>query len=303
MKRFVHSLFAVMVLTAFFCAELAAQEKNTDTLVRNRLRQIALGNAPAVREELPTLLAEHKGDPGVDYLYAILTPETQKSLPVFERIAHEHRDSPWADDAQWRVVQVHALHRDTARAREELQDFRRLYPNSEYLLFASEIVRVTVGLPASFANRTTSATDTASPTVENPQPQPVSSPSNTQIASVEPTAAGHEIFPEQPQALTAVSNPKKTVFTKDTITSASAATQAEQHFTLQIGLFSSEHNAATEMQKLIKARVRADVMEKKLGGAVRYAVIVGDYTSRANAEKARPTVQKICQCLPFVVPR
>jgi septal ring-binding cell division protein DamX len=243
----------------------ATNAATTDAVVKNRLRQVALGNSAAVREELPSLQAKYKNDPGIDFLAATLAPEPQKAQPIFERIVRHHPQSLWADDAQWRIVQFHALQRDTSRARAALQDFRRLYPNSEFLLFAAEIVKTTVGLPPSFVGR------------------PASSP----IAS------------EQSPALSAAleaSESERPVTTKTLDTPG-------QRYTLQIGVYSSEQNAAAEVQKLIKARMRADVIEKKLGDHVRFAVIVGDYSSRETAEKARAIVAKYTKALPMIIPK
>ncbi len=255
-------------------------DKITDAMVRNRLRQIALGNANSVRSELPTLLAEHKGDAGMEYLNAILMTEPNKSLLSLERIVRESPKSQWADDAQWRVVQAYALQRDTVRAREELQQFRRDYPNSEFLIFASEMVKSTVGLPASFANRATSL--------------PAAS-------AIEPTLATSV----EKKSLTAPLTTKTSASNANAVkpTLGQAAEADGQRYALQVGVYMSEQSAASDMQKLIKARIRADVIEKKVGDQSRFAVLAGDYSSRVSAEKGRAVVQKYCKCLPFVVLR
>lgn len=268
---------------------------STDNLVKNRLRQVALGNAASVRTEMPALMAEFKGDPGVEFLNATLMSEPNAALPAFERIVKFSPRSTWADDAQWRVVQFYAMKNDTAKARAELQDFRKEYPNSEFLLFASEIVKNTVGLPPTTVNRPASAQSAQSA-------QPVSatnaeSVGTNEVASKSSASSTASANGSSPAASAPTTKPASAVMLgSDTAPATETAVYA-----LQVGLFTSEKNAAAEVQKFLKARMKADVTEKKVGSESRFAVLVGEYSSRENAEKARPIVQKYSKVLPFVV--
>jgi hypothetical protein len=300
---------------------------STDNIVKNRLRQIALGNAGAVREEMPSLMAKYRNDAGIEFLNASLLQEPSQSNAAFERVARNYSKSQWADDAQWRVVQHYALKRDTARARTELQNFRRAYPNSEFLLFASEIVKSTVGLPASAAGRPASANYLASAPSASATGAPAmgatASPQNdsrldarayaNEGASPEADMSArsevrsdfaHPARPEKASGMSVVTASPARVEKLNLGAGSKAAPEAALgRFSLQVGVFSSEQNAAAEVQKLIKARMRADVVEKNVGGQPRFAVVVGDYSSRAIAEKARSLVQKYTKALPIVIPK
>ncbi len=254
---------------------------STDNLVKNRLRQVALGNAAKVRTELPALMAEFKGDPGIEFLNATLMSEPSAALPAFERIVKVNPRSIWADDAQWRVVQLYAMKNDTVKARAELQDFRKEYPNSEFLLFASEIVKNTVGLPP--VGRPASA-------------QPVSGASAESVGANERASKNGTLSNGSLPAASASATKSAPMLGSETVQAQETVVYA-----LQVGLFTSESNAAAEVQKFLKARMRADVTKKNIGSESRFAVLVGEYSSRENAEKARPTVQKYSKTLPFVV--
>jgi hypothetical protein len=304
-------------------AQQPAAATSTDNIVKNRLRQIALGNAGAVREEMPSLMAKYKNDAGIEFLNASLVQEPAQSNAAFERIARNYPKSQWADDAQWRVVQHYALKRDTSRARAELQNFRRVYPNSEFLLFASEVVKSTVGLPASAAGRPATATFAAAPASAQTNSQASTQQSERTMDKDKPSdraAANEGLSPEadvvgrtdaphteRPLGMNVVSaSPAKVErlsFGAGGKQAPAAVDAPTTRFSLQVGVFSSEQNAAAEVQKLIKARMRADVVEKNVGGQPRFAVVVGDYSTRAIAEKARSLVQKYTKTLPIVIPK
>lgn len=275
--------------------------QTTDNIVRSKLRQVALGNTSDVRAELPELMRTYPNDAGIQFLNATLLADGAKALPLFVRIIRENPQSIWADDAQWRVVQVYALRKDTANARSELQNFRRNYPTSEFLLFAAEIVKSTVGLPPTFTTyrnpvivASTARTLTTS-ALTKPKTE-------TAIPKAEPTKA-ETPKTEAPKAEPKGDIPKPESRKPEGIKAATATseTPTEEHYTLQVGLYSSRESAIADVQKLLKARLRSDVVEKSADGAGRFAVTVGNYMSREAAEKAKPVVQKACACVPFVI--
>ena len=115
------------------------------SIVRNRLQSLAMGKLDEVKRDLPDLLAEFPDDPGVQFLHASVLEDMSKSLPMYQRIVKEQPDCEWSDDAQWRIVHYYAMKRDTAKAREEMQNFRTAYPKSELLLTTYDLLRATVG--------------------------------------------------------------------------------------------------------------------------------------------------------------
>ncbi|MCU0424991.1 MAG: SPOR domain-containing protein [Candidatus Kapabacteria bacterium] len=286
------------VLAMLIASLLPAQA--TDNIVRAKLRQVALGNASDVRAELPDLLRTYPNDAGMQFLNATLMTDGVKALPQFVRIVRENPQSIWADDAQWRVVQIYALRKDTTNARSELQNFRRNYPTSEFLLFAAEIVKSTVGLPPTFttyrnpivvaSTARSVPPSSASGAASKPVEKSVEKPVEKTEKSVEKV--------EKP-----VEKPAEKASDKLEASSQNTSTEAnsEERYTLQVGIYSSRESAIADVQKLLKARLRSDVVEKSTDGAARFAVTVGNYSSREAAEKAKLVVQKACTCVPFVI--
>ena len=275
-----------MLALAMVVLVSTTQAQTTDNIVRSKLRQVALGNASDVRAELPDLVRTYPNDAGVQFLSATLTADGVKALPMFVRIVRENPQSIWADDAQWRVVQIYGLRKDTANARSELQNFRRNYPTSEFLLFAAEIVKSTVGLPPSFTTYrnpiVVASTARTIPTSTAPKPK-ADEPKNQAPTSQVPSN----------QISTSQASPNQVAKTE--------TPAAEERYTLQVGIYSSRESAIADVQKLLKARLRSDVIEKNAEGSARFAVTVGNYSSREAAEQAKALVQKACTCVPFVV--
>jgi cell division septation protein DedD len=316
MTAFRFILFIVLV-HLMFAGQTQAQStynqtpsaQGTDNLVRAKLRQVALGNGAAVRTETPELLKTYPNDAGIQFLNATLLTDGNKALPLFVRIVRENPQSIWADDAQWRVVQIYGLRKDTMNARSELQNFRKKYPASEFLLFAAEIVKSTVGLPTSFGMSRASIVVASS----SPSERPAIVTSNTSPKTA-PTNASQPVTKIEPKAETKL-EPKPLPKTEPKVepktepkapaasTEAASTTTESSRFTLQVGLYASEASAAIEVQRFQKNRMRADVIEKNLEGTAKYAVTVGNYSSRDAAEKAKPIVQKICNCISFVIPK
>ncbi len=310
MSFFVHSLrrrMASLLVCACWCSvQMQAQTQTTsgaqgtDNLVRAKLRQVALGNAAAVRAELPDLVKSYPNDAGVQFLNATLLTDGNKALPLFVRIVRESPQSIWADDAQWRVVQIYALRKDTMNARSELQTFRKKYPASEFLLFSAEIVKSAVGLPPSFgAARPSIVVASSNTPPERPlvvRSEPSSPKAETKLEPVKSEPAKPKSAPEAVPNMALEKTPPATT---------PAATDAEEatRFTLQVGLYATKASADEEVERFRKARMKANIIEKNLEGAAKYAVTVGVYSSREAADKAKPTVQKICNCVPFVMAR
>lgn len=144
------------------------------SLVRNRLQSVALGKVDEVKRELPDLLAEFPDDPGIQFLHGVVLEDASQALKIYEKIIKEHPDCEWADDAQWRIVQFYALKNDTTRARKELKIYRDKYPQSEFLLNASEMVKGTVGFGKA-TDKVVAETKTSTTTEIKPLSKPTES--------------------------------------------------------------------------------------------------------------------------------
>ncbi len=277
---------ASVVVALVLCSGVNAIAQ--EGLVRNRLAKIANGQSSEVKQELPDLLAEYPDDPGVRLLHAMLVEDAMKALPLYERIVRQYPDSEWADDAQWRIVQIYAVHGDADKARGALDVMRQRYPTSQFLVFATQLVKETVGLTTM-------------------QRSPSATPSNSSHRETTPTTSQPTTTESRSTTPAATTPPPTTTPIRETATETPArsttqpAEQSTTKFTLQVGLFSNREAADVELERFRKLRMRSGIHIKNVDGVDKFAVTVGEYSSRESADRARQTVQKYCGCTPFIV--
>ena len=232
--------------------------------VREGLQEIADGNIDDVKQRLPDLLAEYPNDPGVRLLHAVVIDEGNKAVEKYLSIVTDFPNSEWADDAYWRIVQFYAILGDTTQAKLHLINYRKKYPDSEFLLTASDAVKI-----ALFRERKNSkAKDFKEVEIED---APVVQ-KETKVAEI--------AKPEKP---------------KDKVTE-----ETKGRFGLQVGIYSTYDAAKMEVERFKNMRMLADIKQKKLGNETMYAVVIGDYSSKASAENAKIIVQQQCKCIPII---
>lgn len=358
----------IFSLLAVFTILISSNAFGQASLVRNRLQAVALGKGEDVKRELPDILAEFPDDPGVQFLHGVVLEDAARALKIYEKIVKEHPECEWADDSQWRIVQFYSLRKDTTRARKELKTYREKYPQSEFLLNASEMVKATVGFPKvdKVTTAPTSVTEakaavpepklTPKPAGTNPQPDgkvsaktTVAEPKTPAKPSVTDPKAISKAAPEsKPVAKSVASDAKsakpktpetkpgakpKTPETKLAVKPSSTESKlvakpsipetkpsakpavpesklgakaepkesSKDVFSLQVGSYDTREAAENEVKNYKLKRMRASVTEKTIDGATKFAVFIGEYSSKESAEKAKELVQKSCNCTPFVV--
>ena len=294
-------LFLVCSCIGFLAADNTAYSQAS--IVRNRLQLVAMGKIDDVKKELPDLLAEFPEDPGIQFLHASVLEDLNKSLPIYQKIVNGKPDCEWADDAQWRIVHYYTMKRDTNRARAELQNYRKNYPQSEFLLSAYDLIRATVGA-GKF-------------TVENPEPKSKitsqisnskSIPEKKGIDSSVITKSISKNSSSKTETSTKSSDRKSSK--SDSISSSKKIVAAEivksgkseTIFTLQVGVFKTSKAAETELADYTQKRLRCSILERKLAdGSMRYVVAIGEYKSKKNAEDAIEIVKEQCNCSPLII--
>jgi len=249
------------------------------SIVRNRLQSLAMGKLDEVKRDLPDLLAEFPDDPGVQFLHASVLEDMSKSLPMYQRIVKEQPDCEWSDDAQWRIVHYYAMKRDTAKAREEMQNFRSAYPKSELLLTAYDLLRATVG----GAGR--------------PAKQSIKPEKKTEQKTEEKKIIKNDSITK---------NSKITKIDSSLITRGNTnnprTNRIEALFTLQVGVFKTKATAEQEFEDYKAKRMKVNLTDRKMpDGSLRYVLTIGEYSSRKNAEAGVALVKDICNCTPLII--
>lgn len=257
------------------------------SIVRNRLQSLAMGKLDEVKRDLPDLLAEFPDDPGVQFLHASVLEDMSKSLPMYQRIVKEQPDCEWSDDAQWRIVHYYAMKRDTAKAREEMQNFRSAYPKSELLLTAYDLLRATVG----GAGRMKKQEVKQDPKTE-PKSEPKAEPKKDVKEGIKTPSSSQNLKTGKDDGNLIVSGNDN-------------GTKGDRNntlFTLQIGVFKTKAAAQEEFNEYKSKRMKVNLMDRKMpDGSFRYVVTIGEYTSRKNAEAGVALVKDVCNCTPLII--
>lgn len=249
------------------------------SIVRNRLQSLAMGKLDEVKRDLPDLLAEFPDDPGVQFLHASVLEDMSKSLPMYQRIVKEQPDCEWSDDAQWRIVHYYAMKRDTAKAREEMQNFRSAYPKSELLLTAYDLLRATVGGAGRPSKQTIKQENKTEQKTEEKK-----------IIKKDSVAKNSKITKIDSSLITRgnITNPKNN--------------RTETLFTLQVGVFKTKAAAEQEFEDYKAKRMKVNLIDRKMpDGSLRYVVTIGEYSSRKNAEAGVALVKDVCNCTPLII--
>jgi len=77
--------------------------------------------------------------------------------------------------------------------------------------------------------------------------------------------------------------------------------ESKVFYGLQVGLFNTKDAAEVEMKKFLQQRMRTEVRTKMIGEEQKYAVVIGNYSSRASAESAKYYVNQQCNCNPIIL--
>ncbi|MGE5480150.1 MAG: SPOR domain-containing protein [Chloroflexota bacterium] len=244
--------------------------------IEQYLKMVATGRRSEVKLKIADLLAQYPNDVGVKLLQAVVIEDAYKAMEIYLDIVQNHPDSPWADDAYWRIVQFHALTGDIPKAQYELDNFRRRFPTSPFLGPATDVVFSAIILEKTKLDR-------AKTPEEKPDGQ-----SKVSLKEVSATTAKPDAKKETPEPK---SEAARTAPKTETVKASSV-----ERWGLQAGVFNSHGAAEAEMQRFQSLRFRADIEEKNVEGARGWAVIIGNYSSREAAESAKILVEQQCKC-------
>jgi hypothetical protein len=299
--------------------------------VNKHLRNLASGRIDEVRSALPELLARYPSEPGVMLLHGAVIDDAKLALDIYKRITSEFPQSEWADHAQWRIVQFYAVLGDTSKAKTELELFRARYPQSPFLTPASDVVRSALSIgrrnikaplhidpePESSSPQLTELpkiNDTAPPMTKKPEfTEPQSRHIEPEINKLdEPKQVSPTVtidgnlqgrFREQithqedmPQILKESQAFEPTI----EIEVLSDSRPTEIFYGLQVGVYSDKASAESERDKFLARRMRTSVVEREINGRMRFAVVIGHYSSLEAAEAAKIIVGQQCDCVPVI---
>lgn len=246
--------------------------------VRNSLNLIAQGKIDDVKITLPDLLAEYPDDPGVQLLHGIVIEDGYKAIQKYMDIIVNYPTSEWADDAYWRIVQFYAIIGDTSQAKMYLENYRKNYPASEFLVAATDAVKAALFI-ARNDNKIKNYTE-------------VKINTHTDIKKTKNIEENEYIEDD--------SSPEATEEEIIELQDNQKPKEIKEKYGLQVGVYSTYDAAKGEVERFKAMRMLADIKQKKIGDETMYAVIIGDYSSKESAENAKLIVQQQCKCIPII---
>jgi cell division septation protein DedD len=254
---------------------------------------------------------EFPNDPGVIYLGGVLEVNAQEAVKAFKKVISGFPKSEWADDAYWRLIQYHIVNNEYLVAKQELKEFKAKYPTSDCLAPTLDLIRV-AGIAAGDKSATEDKNETSGKKVltDNKEPTDKKEPVVKQELydkkitiekkepelKQEPITKKEIVVKKETEAKTIDTKPQ----TKEVVTEKETKV-LEIKWGLQVGIYSSNKTAQAEMSKYKKKRMEARVVSKEIDENTMYAVIIGSYKTKKDAEESRVYVNEVCRCSPLIV--
>lgn len=127
----------LFILITGFVAGSSAQQSAPP--VEKYVLMVESGQTDPVKAELPALLEKYPNNPGVLYLQALLTQEGADAVRIYQGIVDNHPKSEWTDDALYKVYQFYHAIGLYRTAELKMNQLKRDYPRSKYVLGGSEV--------------------------------------------------------------------------------------------------------------------------------------------------------------------
>lgn len=307
----------LLIFVNLFVVLISFSSFSQSDKVKLYLKQIGAGKIDDVKQKLPDLIAENPDDPGVQLLLGIVIDDCNRALEYFKKIVNKYPDSQWADDAYWRIVMYYALKGESEIAQNELANFRKRFPSSEFLNPATDIVRTSVQISKSEnASKYVKATNDieeedniatkpkSTETAKNNLNKNASNKAVTGKTTSANSASKEKAAAQKPASVkTSKENAVKPTDKKSKDKSeAKEDTPASEKivYGLQVGIYSTREAAEAEKERFHKQRLRTNLLVKTVDGQKMYAVVIGEYSSLESAEAAKKIVQQQCKCNPIV---
>lgn len=272
-------LSAVMMLM-FFATSAIAQDKQ----VSEAVKMIRTGNVAGAKVVLSSF-DQSKEYPATLYLSGLLCDTPNVALKKFQKVVSDYVSSVWADDAQWQIFQCYILSGQTDKAAKACTDLEKKFSNSNYVNSAKDILYN--------ARKFKSQNDLAG-----------SGRKAVTIVKTDAAASKTSVKTED-AAKTAVATSTSKAGTTAKVTETQTVkkqTANGKHWAIQVGSFHSIEVAREESERITKRyRMRNSIIEKEVNGTKLFAVVVGNYATKEDAEASRKTVEKACNCDTMVI--
>jgi cell division septation protein DedD len=305
--------FYILILTVIFSVNSLSLYAQADK-VRSYVKLVAEGKITEAKWGYKKISKEFPNDPGVIFLGGVLEVNAADAVKEYKKVITGYPKSEWADDAYWRLIQYHVVMNELPLAKQELDEFKIKYPASEFLAPTMDLVRV-AGVAVGEKSATEDKNETTGKKVltdkKETSEKKVLTDKKETVGKKELYDKKVEFDKKEPELKQEPINKKETIVKKETETKKldikpqtkeeDTEKVTEVKWGLQIGIFSSNKIAQTEMNKYKKKRMEARVVSKVIDENTMYAVIIGSYKTKKDAEESRVYVNEVCRCSPLIV--
>jgi cell division septation protein DedD len=233
--------------------------------------------------------------PAVIYTRAQMTPD-DRALGLYKEIMALDPASPWAEKAAYQLVSRYADKRDSLAAHVWANVLRTNYSRSPLVAGSEKLLGEVTSwrvqeedVAEASAGKRPAGKDVAGKT-----PKPV-------VRDAKPVVSKTTVGDTRVAAKPVVSKPvaAKPVSAKPAETTASPDTYKAtgmSGFALQVGVFPSKDLAQARSTELRKRQIHSFALPKPSAGKGYYAVVIGPYATKDEANKKKPVVDRLCGC-------
>jgi len=249
------------------CLSFLRSQDHIDALIQDVLH----GSRDSAEKALPTIEQEYPNNPSVMYLKGLLETDGEEAMAFFSNLYNTHPTSDYGDDAVMKVAEYYYVAGLYVQAADWLKKMPIYYSRSEHIeravkLFLNSLIVSGLKDTAIFYSRV----------FERQFPQlDVDGKINDLLQDFEKSNQQKEDAKEQ----TPKSAEPESISTKQNYTNGSVGI-----YSLQSGAYSVRENAEFQKTNLIIAGFSARVIELHRNNRVLYAVRIGYYNSKNDAE-------------------
>ena len=250
------------------CLSFLRSQDHIDTLIQDVLH----GSRDSAEKALPTIEQEYPNNPSVMYLKGLLETDGEAAMAFFSNLYNTHPTSDYGDDAVMKVAEYYYVAGLYVQATDWLKKMPIYYSRSEHIeralkLFLNSLIVSGLKDTAIFYSRV----------FERQFPQlDVDGKINDLLEDFEKSNQKKEDAKEQ----TPKSAKPEGIPTKQNDTNGSVGI-----YSLQSGAYSVRENAEFQKTNLIIAGFSARVTELHRNNRVLFAVRIGYYNSKNDAER------------------
>lgn len=283
------SMLGALCAGLCFTFAVATAQTTPEEQARTILGLFEAGQKDSAYALLEPLKKSARFVPAVIYARAQMTPD-DRALGLYKELVVLDPEGPYADKALAQLVARYADKRDSLAAHVWAGVLHRDYPRSSLVSGTDSLL---AGVKSWRAADDVAEAQPGRSAVRPSRPA-VGSPTKPATGSTAKPATGTAAKPA----------PRDTTQRTSTGTkppTGSSSAKGMHGYALQVGLYPSKAEAASNAAILKGKGLTAVALPKTVSGVKQYALVVGPYASVEDATKKKPSVNSACGCKSFVV--